>query len=153
MDTERHIRAADYGPAITALTPVLHNLPGKIVVIDGRPGVGKTTFGRYLAWYFNISLVETDLFMIEGQGKPVHRTEDVARIIKFRLNIPRPIIVEGATALRLLKSTGHRSDFHIHVTNGNAPENSKKLEADLVAYDAEFKPHEADITLALDHSI
>jgi hypothetical protein len=28
----------DYAPAVEALTPVLHNLPGKIVAIGGLPG-------------------------------------------------------------------------------------------------------------------
>lgn len=154
MDREREICAGGYAPAVTALTPVLHNLPGKIIAIDGQPGVGKTTLGRYLAWMFNVSLIETDLFLLPNQGTLVHRNDEIDRIIKFRMNRPRPVIVEGTTVLRLLKSTGHRPDFHIHVTNGNAPKSTGKLEADIAGYNAEFEPQKkADLTLALDHVI
>jgi ABC-type multidrug transport system fused ATPase/permease subunit len=34
---------------VEALTPVLYDLPGTLVAIDGRPGSGKATLGRYLA--------------------------------------------------------------------------------------------------------
>jgi len=57
-----------YKVVMTALMPILYDLPGKLIAIDGRLGVGKTTLGRYLAWRFNISLVETDLFLIPNQG-------------------------------------------------------------------------------------
>ena len=57
-----------YSDVIRALTPVLHDLPGRLIAIDGRSGVGKTTLGRYLAWRFNISLVESDLFLIPNRG-------------------------------------------------------------------------------------
>jgi hypothetical protein len=49
----------EYAPVVDALAPVLHNLPPRIIAIDGRPGCGKTTLGRFLAWWFNVSLMVT----------------------------------------------------------------------------------------------
>jgi len=143
---------AHYAPVVAALAPVLYDLPGKLVAISGRPGVGKTTLGRFLAFRFNVSLVETDLFMIEGQDAFVYREQEIARIIDQRLSIPRPVIVEGVTVLRLLASMQRPSDFFIHVTNPNAPECRPQIAAQLDAYDSAFSPHaRADIALALDH--
>ncbi len=48
-----------YLRVVNALTPVMRGLPGVIVTVDGRDGVGKTTLGRYLAWHFNVTLIET----------------------------------------------------------------------------------------------
>jgi KaiC/GvpD/RAD55 family RecA-like ATPase len=59
----------DYRPVVEALSPVLHGLLGKVVAIDGLPGVGKTEMGRYLAYRFNVSLIEPDLFLRERQGR------------------------------------------------------------------------------------
>jgi cytidylate kinase len=63
---------------VEALTPIMRGLPGVIVTIDGRDGVGKTTLGRYLAWYFNVTLIETDLFLIHAEDYLIHldRTTD-----------------------------------------------------------------------------
>ena len=48
------------------LAPHLADLPPKVVAIDGRSGAGKTTLASFLAYYFNSSLVELDLFLTEG---------------------------------------------------------------------------------------
>src|SRR4051812_8493386 len=75
------IELPQYKDVIAALTPVLNDLPGKLIAIDGRSGVGKTTLGRYLAWQFNISLVESDLFLIPNQGKLVYLNEVLSHVI------------------------------------------------------------------------
>ena len=99
---------AQYAPAVAALTPILYNLPGKIIAIHGRPGVGKTTFGRFLAWHFNVTLIETDLFTIRGQGRLVYRNDEIEQIIARRIDRedPRPVIIEGAAVMRALAGTG-----------------------------------------------
>jgi hypothetical protein len=59
------------------------------------------------------------------------------------LDIPRPVIVEGCVALRLLSSIGRKADFTSPPDGG--------LEADLAAYDTEFSPRDqAGLVLALD---
>jgi hypothetical protein len=59
-----------YRLAVTALAPVLDGLPAVVIAIDSLPGAGKTTLGRYLAWTFNVSLIETDTFMRPSVGRP-----------------------------------------------------------------------------------
>jgi hypothetical protein len=140
----------DYTAITEALKPVLHNLPGKIVAIDGLPGVGKTTLGRFLAYRFNVSLIETDLFLIERQGRMVYRNDEIARIISKRVDAysPRPVIIESAVVLRLLAELERRPDFTIHITNKDAPESHGDLLADLNAYEAQFSPKDrADLAV------
>ena len=59
----------EYANVVAALTPVLADFPAKIIAIGGHPSSGKTSLGRYLAWQFNVSLIETDLFLDDGRGK------------------------------------------------------------------------------------
>lgn len=143
----------DYEPAVEALRPVLYGLPGKIVAIGGLPGVGKTTLARYLGYRFNVSVIETDLFLIPNQGSMVYRSEWINQVIAARLDrddddFRRPVIIEGSTILRLLADIGRKADYHIHVTNPDAPENHGSLADDLAQYDAEHAPaSKADLLL------
>jgi hypothetical protein len=105
----------EYAIALRSLQPVLKNLPPVIVSIDGRSGVGKTTLGRFLAWRFNVSLLESDLFLIRNQGALSYRNEEVKAVIQSRLSGKRPIIVEGICALKLLKNNGFEPAFHVRV--------------------------------------
>ena len=132
------IRPPEYDHVVEALTPVLHELPGKIVAIDGRDGVGKTSLGRYLAWYFNVTLIETDLFLQEGK-KLTYRCEEVCRIITARLEKPRPVIVEGVAVMRLLSKMAHKLDFLIYVRNLEF-NGSEVLAQQLIQYEREFAP-------------
>jgi glycerophosphoryl diester phosphodiesterase len=134
----------DYAPAVDALKLVLENLPGKIVAIGGLPGVGKTTLARYLAYRFNVSMIETDMFLIRDQGVMKYHNDWINRVIASRIDRDddwqRPVIVEGATVLRLLDEIGRTADFFIHVTDEDAPESRGSLAADLKEYEAEYTP-------------
>lgn len=144
------IRPSEYEQVVEALTPVLNNLPGKVVGIDGRDGSGKTTLGRFLAWYFNVSLIETDLFLFDGQGFS-YRLEEINRIIGFRLSKPRPVIAEGVQLLSLLSQLGRSADFLIYVKNQEFS-GSKVLSHDLRAYENSHKPETAaNLVLELAH--
>jgi hypothetical protein len=139
-----------YALVVEPLSSLLYDLPGKLVAIDGREGCGKTTLGRYLAWRFNSSLIETDLFLIEGKGRLVHRQDEIKRIVEKRLGNSSPVFIEGVALLRLLDYIGHRQDFLIYVTNTNFSE-SLGLAKELAEYDASFRPRErADVIIELD---
>ncbi|TYC52827.1 AAA family ATPase [Rhodobacterales bacterium] len=146
----------NYAQAVEALKPLLHDLPGKIVAIGGPPGVGKTTLGRFLAYRFNVSLIETDLFLIRNQGVLIYNHDCIEQIIAARLDKPdptrqRPVLIEGAAVLRLLEAVGRRADFIIHVTSADAPENPDPLAKDLKDYEARYSPaSKADLHLHFD---
>jgi len=140
----------EYAQVTDALATVLYNLPGKIVVVDGHPGCGKTTLGRYLAWQFNVSLLEADIFLLEGCGPLVYRSDEIDRIMAFRLKMPRPIIVDSVAALRLMKSINRKPDFLIYVWNVNAQED-RTLKNEMESYEAEFSTRsKADLAIELD---
>lgn len=129
----------EYGRVVDALVPVLYDLPGKIIAIDGRPGSGKTTLGRYLAWRFNVSLLEADLFLHEGLGRLEYRSDEIERLVAARLSRPRPIIVDSVAVLQLLRSVDRKADFLIYVRN-TGPIGSQILKAELDAYDVGYQP-------------
>lgn len=103
----------DYRSVIEQLAPILHDLPPRLIAIDGRRAAGKSTLGRYLSGRFNISLVELDLYQL---CESHHRMHEVRRIIDLRLyQIKRPVIIEGTFVLEMLASLGMKPAFLIYV--------------------------------------
>ena len=139
-----------YPRAVQALTPIMRDLPGVIVTIDGRDGAGKTTLGRYLAWRFNVTLIETVLFLIPTLDYVIHLDDQINRIIERRLSLPRPVIIEGVAVLQLMRRINRVPDFKIYV--GDAKRSaSRAVQRMLAAYDAEFKPEKtANLVLKIE---
>ena len=131
------IRPPEFDSAAEVLAPHLAGLPPKIVAVDGRAGSGKTTFSRFLSWYFNSSLIELDLYLKEGGL--VHRTDDVKRLVEHRLSLGRPVIVEGLMVLSVLRDIGRTADYLVYVINAKHPM-GLGFGKELDAYDQEFHP-------------
>lgn len=149
------IRPKQFTKAAHSLLSHLHGLPGKLVAVDGRPGVGKTSLARFLAWYFNVSLIETDLLLkqpalTKGALGLNYDLGTIRQMIDGRLAKPRPIIVEGVSVLRTLQQLGKAPDVLIYVSN--SCNHSGRLDAMLNRYDAAFSPSfRADIHVTLSH--
>lgn len=140
-----------YLKVVEALTRIMRGLPGVVVTIDGRDGVGKTTLGRYLAWHFNVTLIEADLFLIPSQDYLTHLDYQVNRIIERRFTLPRPVIVEGVSMLQLMKRINRVPDFAIYITNPQHS-GSRALEQRLSAYEAAYAPStKANIVVEIEH--
>ena len=140
-----------YLKVVEALTSVMRGLRGVIVTIDGRDGVGKTTFGRYLAWHFNVTLIETDLFLIPAPDYDFYLDDQINRIIERRITTPLPVIVEGISMLQLMKRINRVPDFSIYVTNPQHS-SSRRLEGRLSTYEAAFVPSaKANIVVEIEH--
>jgi cytidylate kinase len=139
-----------YLKVVQALTPVMRRQPGLIITIDGREGVGKTTLGRYLAWHFNVTLIETDLFLIPAQDYLIHLDDQINRIIERRITTPLPVIAEGIAMLQLMQRISRVPDFAIYLTRSQIPI-SRILERRLSAYEAAFAPAvNANFTVNID---
>ena len=110
------IRPPEYDAIAAELKPKLENLPPVIIAISGSMDAGKTTLARYLAWYFNISLIETDLYLIPNEGFTYDASE-IGRMISFRIGLSRPVIVEGLKILEILVEINKAPDIIIHVQN------------------------------------
>jgi uridine kinase len=128
-----------YSTVVATLTPVMRRLRGALVTIDGRDGVGKTTLGRFLAWQFNVTLIETDLFLIPAQDFLLHLDDQVNRIIERRITTPLPVIVEGVALLQLMKRINRVPDFSIYVTH-RGHSGSAVMKHRLAEYEAAFAP-------------
>jgi len=134
-----------------ALAPTMRGLPGVIVTIDGRDGVGKTTLGRFLAWYFNVTLIETDLFLIPAQDYLIHLDDQVNRIVERRITSNQPVIVEGIAMLQLMKRINRVPDFSVYVTSPQRSSSEAMVER-LAKYEEEFVPAtKANIVVKLEH--
>ena len=116
----------------------MRGMPGVIVTIDGRFGVGKTTLGRYLAWHFNVSLIETDLFVIPAREHIIHLDDQINRIIERRITTPRPVIVEGISMLQIMQRINRIPDFSLYVAN--PLRSGRKMDKRLESYEEAFSP-------------
>lgn len=144
------IRPLVFDEVASLLAPLLYGLPGRLVAIDGRMGAGKTTLGRFLAWYFNVTLVETDPFLL-GDGTLSRHLDEIGRIVGFRLDgrYPRPVLVEGVGVLDLLEQLRRTADAHIYVENTSNPVSPSDA---VLAYERRTAPiQRADFVVRVAH--
>lgn len=127
--THKPIRSPEYDRVIAILFPFLTNRKHSLIAITGAMLSGKTSLGRFLAWYFNCSLIESDQFI--ASGPPLTYYEDeVKRLIVNKQRGNRPAIIEGVDIWRLLQNIDCTPDFHIHLWNaGEPPERFKQQES------------------------
>lgn len=128
-----------YQTVVDALEPIMRRPRGAIVSIDGRDGVGKTTLGRYLAWQFNVALIETDLFLIPTRDHIIHLDDQINRIIERRVSTHAPVIVEGISMLQLMQRIARTPDFMLYVNNPKRSSDAS-MERRLAAYEEAFAP-------------
>ncbi|MHA6203496.1 hypothetical protein ACXU4B_03615 [Dyella soli] len=134
--------AHDFSATARQLAPYnILGSPGQLVAIDGRCLSGKTSMGRFLAWHFNSSLIESDLFL-KGNGEVDYRLGEIRRIINGRLKRGRSVFIEGITVLKTLQAIGRKPDVLVYVTRLNNP-NYDSFDAVLTKYEQMFAPQAA----------
>ena len=117
-----------------------------IIGIDGRSGAGKSSLASWLAWQLGMPSVHLDLY-VERDSEPLSwRYEDLTRVITARLELARPIIVEGICLCQPLQAIDRDPDYWVWVENLGSP---KPGPSDPTGdYVAEFNPEaNADFTL------
>lgn len=115
--------------------------PVKVVAIDGNDGAGKSTLGRFLACRYNTSLIETDFFIKIKSKSFSYDEENISRIIRKRLELDRPVIVEGIKLLEILERIKIPHDFLIYLKNANY-DGSGTLADILRSYSERYSPQQ-----------
>ena len=103
-----------------------HRLP-LLIVVDGADGVGKSSLASWLAWQLEMPAVHLDLYLVRDAMPVCWREADLNRVIEERLDLGRPLIVEGFVALDALASVGRRPDFWIFVRGSGGHGLSKRI--------------------------
>ena len=73
-----------------------------VIAVDGVDAAGKSNLSRYLAWQLGIPVIETDLFLDPKRGGLHYRMDELRSVVLARLDLNRPVIVEGIRILRTL---------------------------------------------------
>lgn len=133
----------DVGKLIAELRESLQPWRAYLIAIEGRDGVGKSPLGRRLAWELHVPLVETDLYLAEGEGMPTYHSVELKRVIESRIGIGRPAIVEGVFIRKLLANLELRPDYVVHVSRPECEGSHTWAEA-FSAYEAEYPPASAN---------
>jgi uridine kinase len=85
-----------------------------LIAIDGADGIGKSSLASWLAWQLGMPAVHLDLFLTSLH--PIQwLTADLKRAVDRRLDLKRPVIVEGVLVLDALDQIGRKADFVVHV--------------------------------------
>jgi uridine kinase len=140
-----------YATIVAALKLRMRKSSPMIITIDGPDGVGKTTLGRYLAWHFGVTLIESDLFVIPTKGYPIYLDDQVNRIIERRLSLGLPVIVEGISIQQLMRRLNRTSDFSIYLKSPKRSR-SRTIRKSLADYEEAFNPTKtSSLVIQLEH--
>ena len=96
---------------------VIGSRRGFLIGIDGRSGIGKSTYARYLSYRLNMPAYHLDEFMV---GKDLHsHSSYFASLIQKRLDAGRPVIAEGLCLVAALAKFQLSPDFLLRLTLPN----------------------------------
>jgi uridine kinase len=109
-----------------------------LIAIDGADGVGKSSLASWLAWQLGMPALHLDLYLIKDSNPLGWRAGELDLLIRSRVDIGRPIIVEGILILDALDQISRRPDFLVYV-RGNG---SQKLSSRIENYRRRQKPEE-----------
>jgi putative SOS response-associated peptidase YedK len=112
-----------------------------LIAIDGRDGVGKSSLASWLAWQLGMPSVHLDLYLIRGSRPLKWMTAEIDRLIQARLNLGRPLIVEGMLVLDVLDQISRAPDFLAYVSGKGGNMFSKRLDQYQVRYDPVKRAH------------
>jgi hypothetical protein len=83
--------------------------------------------------------IETDTFLQDEQDSLEHRQQDLLQVIQSRLDLNRPVIVEGIFVLRTLAGLGVDPDFIVLVER-EGHDGSHSFEREFYVYQRDYRP-------------
>ena len=86
-----------------------------LIAIDGADGVGKSSLASWLAWQLELPAVHLDLYLTRDSEQLRWRKEELAHVIRERIDLGKPIIVEGVLVLDALNEIARCADFLIFI--------------------------------------
>src|SRR6267378_206212 len=132
----------EYEKIVECLTPLLGARAYSLITIDGKCGSGKSNLAAFLGYRFRISVVELDLFWLIENGIRIGFYDDqIKRIIEFRRNLNRPVIIEGFQIEELIDRLKLLPSFRVYIRNSLfAQAKSPKYQESL--YETKYAPVE-----------
>ncbi len=91
----------------------LRRRAAKLIAIDGKTGVGKSTLARLLSTRLQLEVVHLDAFLRSGRGTYV--TSLRLNRLRRKVNVAQRCLVEGVCVLRVLELLGKRPDALVYV--------------------------------------
>jgi hypothetical protein len=110
-----------------------------VIAIDGRDGVGKSSLASWLGWQLEMPTVALDLFVIRDSDPIAWRVDALNRLIDARIDLRRPIIVEGILLLKALDAFYKVQRRLIWLTMDER-EGSCNLRGQFEDYEREYNP-------------
>ncbi len=86
-----------------------------LIAIDGLDGVGKSTLASWLAWQLEMPSLHLDVYLVRNSKPQQWRVDDLDRAIRSRLNLGRPVIIEGVLLLDVLDQVGRTPNFLVYI--------------------------------------
>lgn len=112
-----------------------------VIGVDGLPAAGKSTLARYLAWQLGMPAIETDTFLELHSGPHAHRVPELGQVIRTRLELKRPVIVEGLLLLSSLERLSVTPDFLVYVDHRECDPGPSLAEY-LESYEQQYQPRD-----------
>jgi hypothetical protein len=120
-----------------------------LVVLDGRSGLGKSVYGRYLSFRLNFPVFELDNFKT-GHGIFAH-SSCIYETVRLRLTDDRPVLVEGLCSAKVMQMEGLQVDCIVRLEHPDflgpeefrvaSEEYEQAYSPDLVALAKYFRPY------------
>ena len=116
-----------------------------LIAIDGADGVGKSSLASWLAWQLEMPSLHLDVYLVRDTTPQQWRTDDLERAIRSRLDLGRPVIIEGILLLDVLDKVGRTPAFLVYVQDQDENEDhpdASDLRKSLIDYRLRQKPEQ-----------
>jgi hypothetical protein len=115
-----------------------------LIAIDGPDGVGKSSLASWLAWQLEMPSLHLDVYLVRDSKPQQWRTDDLERAIRSRLDLVRPVIIEGVLLLDVLEQIGRSPEFSIYIQRWeeNEDQGVSDLHKALIDYRLRRKPEQ-----------